>query len=77
MGQDYKTEMQAMTEGLAEWCHRRRHRQWATRMAIGAIAVVAVIGITTRPDPDGYYISDTQARVEVLQTIDQTFLAKL
>ena len=77
MQQDYKTEMRAMTEGLAEWCHRRERRQRATRTLIGAAAVVAVIAIAAMPDPDGHYISDPQARTETLHNIDQTLLASI
>ena len=78
MQQDYKTEMRAMTEGLAEWCRRReRQRQRATRTLIGAAAVVAVIAIAASPDPDGHYISDPQARTETLPNIDQTLLASI
>lgn len=77
MQQDYKTEMRAMTEGLAEWCHRRERRQRATRTLIGAAAVVAVIAIAATPDPDGHYISDPQARTETLHNIDQTLLASI
>ena len=46
MQQDYKTEMRAMTEGLAEWCHRRERRQRATRTLIGAAVLVAAITVT-------------------------------
>ena len=47
MQQDYKTEMRAMTEGLAEWCRRReRQRQRATRTLIGAAVLVAAITVT-------------------------------
>ena len=78
MQQDYKTEMRAMTEGLAEWCHRRERRQRATRTLIGAAAVVAVIAIATMPDPDGHYVSSAQARTATINTIEQTTLiAKL
>ena len=78
MQQDYKTEMRAMTEGLAEWCHRRERRQRATRTLIGAAAVVAVIAITASPDPDGHYVSSAQARTATINTIEQTTLiAKL
>lgn len=78
MQQDYKTEMRAMTEGLAEWCHRRERRQRATRALIGAAAVVAVMAIAASPDPDGHYVSSAQARAETLNTIEQTTLiAKL
>ena len=78
MQQDYKTEMRAMTEGLAEWCHRReRQRHRTTRTLIGAAAVVAVIAIAASPDPDGHYISDPQARTETLHNIDQTLLASI
>lgn len=74
MQQDYKTEMRAMTEGLAEWCHRRERRQRATRALIGAAAVVAVMAIAASPDPDGHYVSSAQARAETLNTIEQTTL---
>ena len=78
MQQDYKTEMRAMTEGLAEWCHRRERRQRATRTLIGAAAVVAVIAIAATPDPDGHYVSSAQARTTTINTIEQTTLiAKL
>lgn len=78
MQQDYKTEMRAMTEGLAEWCRRRERRQWATRTLIGAAAVVAVIAIAATPDPDGHYVSSAQARTATINTIEQTTLiAKL
>ncbi|MBO7499598.1 MAG: hypothetical protein J6T64_10510 [Bacteroidaceae bacterium] len=78
MQQDYKTEMRAMTEGLAEWCHRRERRQRATRTLIGAAAVVAVIAIAATPDPDGHYVSSAQARAATINTIEQTTLiAKL
>ena len=46
MQQDYKTEMRAMTEGLAEWCHRRERRQRATRTLIGAAVLAAAITVT-------------------------------
>lgn len=46
MQQDYKTEMRAMTEGLAEWCHRReRQRHRTTRTLIG-ITVLAAVTVT-------------------------------
>ena len=78
MEQDYKTEMRAMTEGLAEWCHRQERRQRATRTLIGAAAVVAVIAIAATPDPDGHYVSSAQARTATINTIEQTTLiAKL
>ncbi len=79
MQQDYKTDMRAMTEGLAEWCHRReRQRHRATRTLIGAAAVVAVIAIAATPDPDGHYVSSAQARTATINTIEQTTLiAKL
>ena len=78
MQQDYKTEMRAMTEGLAEWCHRRERRQRATRTLIGVAAVVAVIAIAATPDPDGHYVSSAQARAATINTIEQTTLiAKL
>ena len=78
MQQDYKTEMRAMTEGLAEWCHRCERRQRATRTLIGAAAVVAVIAIAASPDPDGHYVSSAQARAATINTIEQTTLiAKL
>ena len=78
MQQDYKTEMRAMTEGLAEWCHRRERRQRATRTLIGAAAVVAVIAIAASPNPDGHYVSSAQARTATINTIEQTTLiAKL
>lgn len=78
MQQDYKTEMRAMTEGLAEWCHRRERRQRATRTLIGAAAVVAVIAIAATPDSDGHYVSSAQARTATINTIEQTTLiAKL
>lgn len=70
--------MRAMTEGLAEWCHRRERRQRATRTLIGAAAVVAVIAIAATPDPDGHYVSSAQARTATINTIEQTTLiAKL
>ena len=70
--------MRAMTEGLAEWCHRRERRQRVTRTLIGAAAVVTVIAIAATPDPDGHYVSSAQARTESLHTIEQTTLiAKL
>jgi hypothetical protein len=50
MQQDYKTEMRAMTEGLAEWCHRRERRQRATRALIGAAAVVTVVALLVPQD---------------------------
>ncbi len=78
MQQDYKTEMRAMTEGLAEWCHRRERRQRATRTLIGVTAVVTVISIAATPDPDGHYVSSAQARTATINTIEQTTLiAKL
>ena len=78
MQQDYKTEMRAMTEGLAEWCHRQERRQRATRTLIGAAAVVAVIAIAASSDPDGHYVSSAQARAATINTIEQTtLLAKL
>ena len=46
MQQDYKTEMRAMTEGLAEWCHRRERRQRTTRTLVGAAVLAAAITVT-------------------------------
>ena len=70
--------MRAMTEGLAEWCHRRERRQRVTRTLIGAAAVVTVIAIAATPDPDGHYVSSAQARTESLHPLEQTtLLAKL
>lgn len=78
MEKDYKTEMRAMTEGLAEWCLRRKRRQMAVRTAISVAAVTATVIIALLPDPDGHYISNAQTRTETLHTIEQTTLiAKL
>lgn len=77
MKQDYKSDMRAMTEGLAEWCQRRKRRQRATRTIIGIATVVAVTVITSLPDPDGHYVSNLQAREEIINTLDQTLIAKL
>ena len=47
MQQDYKTEMRAMTEGLADCCHRRaRQRQRVARTLSGAAVLVAAITVT-------------------------------
>ena len=46
MQQDYKTEMRAMTEGLAEWCHRRERRQRATRTLIDAAVLAVAVTVT-------------------------------
>ena len=46
MQQDYKTEMRAMTEGLAEWCHRRERRQRATRTLIGTAVLAVAVTVT-------------------------------
>ena len=77
MEPDYKTEMQAMTEGLAEWCNKRKRRQRATRTLIGVTAVVAALAITSLPNPDGLYVSNPQFRAEALYCIDQTLFASL
>ena len=53
MQQDYKTEMRAMTDGLAGWCHRRERRQRATRAAIGAAAVVVTVVALLVPQDSG------------------------
>ena len=65
MQQDYKTEMRAMTEGLAEWCHRRERRQRATRTLIGAAVLVAAITVTAvallvPPSTDTFVSGDLQ-----------------
>lgn len=65
MQQDYKTEMRAMTEGLAEWCHRRERRQRATRTLIGAAVLVAAITVTAvallvPPSTDTFVNGDLQ-----------------
>lgn len=45
MQQDYKTEMRAMTEGLAEWVeHRERRRTNALRSLALTIAVAICVG---------------------------------
>ena len=66
MQQDYKTEMRAMTEGLAEWCHRRERRQRATHTLIGAAVLVAAITVTAvallvPPSTDTFVSGDLQA----------------
>lgn len=66
-----------MTDGLAEWCQRRKRRQRAMRTIIGITTMIAVIVIISLPDPDGHYVSNLQAREEIINTIDQTLLAKL
>lgn len=66
-----------MTDGLAEWCQRRKRRQRAMRTIIGVTAVIAVIAITSLPDPDSHYVSNLQAREETIITINQTLIAKL
>ena len=60
MQQDYKTEMRAMTEGLAEWCHRReRRRQNIFRSALLVVAVAACVGSAARlmPERTDTYVS--------------------
>ena len=68
MEQDYKTEMRAMTEGLAEWCHRRERRQRATRTLIGTAAVivavtVAVVALLVPPSTDTFVNGDLRCCV--------------
>lgn len=74
-----RDELRFMTDGFADWVDRReRRRQRATRTLISAAAVVAVIAIAASPDPDGHYVSSTQARTATINTIEQTTLiAKL
>ena len=38
--------MRAMTEGLADWCHRRERRPRATRTLVGAAVLAAAIAVT-------------------------------
>lgn len=35
-----------MTEGLAEWCHRRDRRQRATRTLVGAAVLAVAVMVT-------------------------------
>ena len=68
MEQDYKTEMRAMTEGLAEWCHRRERRQRATRTLFGATAVAVAVTVTAvallvPPSTDTFVNGDLQCCV--------------
>ena len=46
MEKDYKKELQAMTEGLAEWCHRRERRQRATRTLVRSAVLAATVAVT-------------------------------
>lgn len=74
MQEDYKTEMRAMTKGLAEWCRRRERRGRTARTLIGAATVAVIVTIIALPDPDGLYFSNVQARTATLHIIDQTAL---
>ena len=65
MQQDYKTEMRAMTEGLAEWCHRRERRQRASHTLIGAAVLAAAVTVTAvalivPPSTDTFVNGDLQ-----------------
>lgn len=62
---------------LPDWCAHRRRRHRLVTDAVIAASVIAYVVITTLPDADGHYISDTQARTETLNNIDQTLLASL
>ena len=60
MHQDYKTEMRAMTEGLAEWVeHRKRSRTNALRSLALAIAVAICVGSSSllMPKQSDTYVS--------------------
>ena len=74
MEQDYKKEMCAMTEGLAEWCHRRKRRLRTSRTLIGFATAIAIVVIGILPTPDGLYISNTSARTATLGTINKTII---
>ncbi len=68
MQQDYKNEMRAMTEGLAEWCRRRERRQKTTRTLIGAAVLAAAISVTAGalivpPSTDTFVNGDLQCCV--------------
>ena len=61
MQQDYKTEMRAMTEGLAEWCYRRERRQRAARTLLGiAAVVVTVVALLVPQSTDTFVNGDLQ-----------------
>jgi hypothetical protein len=62
---------------LPDWCAHRRRRHRLVTDAVIAASVIAYVVITTLPDADGHYISDTQARTETLNNIDQTLFASL
>ncbi len=62
---------------LPDWCAHRRRRHRLLTDAVIAASVIAFVVITTLPDADGHYISDTQARTETLNNIDQTLFASL
>ena len=62
---------------LHQWCVRRRRMHRLVTDAVIAASVIAFVVITALPDADGHYISDTQARTETLNNINQTLLASL
>ena len=62
---------------LPGWCAHRRRRHRLVTDAVIAASVIAFLVITALPDADGHYISDTQARIETLNNIDQTLLASI
>lgn len=59
---------------LPVWCARRRRRHRLVTDAVIAVSVIAFVVVTTLPKPDSHYISNAQARTEILHTIDQTTL---
>ena len=70
---DFKQQLQAMTDGMDRWCERRRrHRTLLFNTTIVAMATVAVVLILQMPIPDGLYMSDRSYRTTALANINGT-----
>lgn len=77
---DIRRQLDAMTDGLDEWCHERstRRRTVMLNTAIVVAALVVIIGILHIPRPDGFYTSDYSHRVAAISSADEILLcAKL
>ena len=76
---DIIQELRVMTDGMAEWVERRERRHTSLlNGSIAAVAVMVIVLLMQKPEPDGFYVSNRSNRTEVLASANEMIIcAKL